>query len=71
MKPSDWKRPSASDGKQYVYLVAKSSSPQLTFMKEAVILVQKHSGYVFLQTDKPVYTPNQNGMIQQIFLFHT
>ncbi|XP_070581805.1 complement C3-like [Ptychodera flava] len=45
--------------KKYVYLVAKSDSPELTFQKEEVILVSFRSGYVFIQTDKPIYTPEQ------------
>ncbi|CAM4693299.1 unnamed protein product [Caretta caretta] len=41
------------DGKQYVAVQAKS--PQ--FNLEKVVLVTFHSGYIFIQTDKTIYTP--------------
>lgn len=52
-----------SDGStiQYVSLVAKSTNGRLIFEKEKVILLSRQSGYIFIQTDKPVYTPNQEG----------
>ncbi|XP_071947324.1 venom factor-like [Antedon mediterranea] len=51
---------------QYVYLVAKSESPALTFTKESRILVTYRHGYVFIQTDKPIYTPEQHVRIRVI-----
>ncbi|XP_078580350.1 complement C3-like [Branchiostoma floridae x Branchiostoma japonicum] len=51
--------PESTATKRYVYLVAKSDDPQLTFQKEAQVLLSFQQGYVFVQTDKPIYTPNQ------------
>ena len=32
----------------------------------ARVLVSKHKGYIFIQTDQPIYNPNQKGkMVQQ------
>ncbi|XP_063409247.1 venom factor-like [Mytilus trossulus] len=55
-----------SDGNtiQYVSLVAKSTNGRLIFEKEKVILLSRQSGYIFIQTDKPVYTPNQEVRIR-------
>ncbi|XP_067296794.1 complement C3-like [Pseudorasbora parva] len=39
--------------KQYVYLQAQFSSHTL----EKVVMVSFQSGYIFVQTDKPIYTP--------------
>lgn len=47
----------SSVGKQYVYLVAKSDDGH--FHKEAKILLSYREGIVFMQTDKPIYTPRQ------------
>lgn len=47
--------------KQYVYLVAKSDDGHFQFHKEAKILLSYRDGMVFIQTDKPVYTPRQSG----------
>lgn len=47
--------------KQYVYLVAKSDDGHFQFQKEAKILLSYRDGMVFIQTDKPVYTPRQSG----------
>ncbi|XP_053187520.1 complement C3-like isoform X2 [Scomber japonicus] len=41
------------DMKQYVYLQAQFPDQQL----EKVVLVSFHSGYIFIQTDKTLYTP--------------
>ncbi|XP_019632208.1 PREDICTED: ophiophagus venom factor-like [Branchiostoma belcheri] len=51
--------PESRATKRYVYVVAKSDDPQLTFQKEAQVLLSNQQGYVFVQTDKPIYTPNQ------------
>uniref|UniRef100_A0A8C3HK51 Uncharacterized protein n=1 Tax=Chrysemys picta bellii TaxID=8478 RepID=A0A8C3HK51_CHRPI len=45
------------DGKQYVAIQARS--PQ--FNLEKVVLVTFHSGYIFIQTDKTIYTPGSTG----------
>ncbi|CAH3019175.1 unnamed protein product [Porites evermanni] len=49
----------ASVDKQYVYLVAKSDDAHYQFHKEAKILLSYRDGMVFIQTDKPIYTPKQ------------
>ena len=45
------------DMKQYVYLQAQFPDQQL----EKVVLVSFHSGYIFIQTDKTLYTPGSKG----------
>uniref|UniRef100_A0A8D0GWV1 Complement C3 n=1 Tax=Sphenodon punctatus TaxID=8508 RepID=A0A8D0GWV1_SPHPU len=40
---------------QYVLVQAQGSSPSFTLKK--AILVSFHSGYIFIQTDKTIYTP--------------
>ncbi|XP_062866793.1 complement C3-like isoform X2 [Trichomycterus rosablanca] len=42
--------------KQYVYVLAEFPSIQL----EKVVMVSFQSGYIFIQTDKSIYTPNTN-----------
>ncbi|XP_073445804.1 venom factor-like isoform X2 [Dendrobates tinctorius] len=49
----------SSDINEKQYVIVHASSPQL-FNIEKVILVSPHTGYIFIQTDKPIYTPNQN-----------
>ncbi len=43
--------------KQYVYLQAQFPGHLL----EKVVLVSFQSGYIFIQTDKTIYTPNSKG----------
>ncbi|CAM4681622.1 complement C3 [Caretta caretta] len=45
--------PKDAQKKQYVYIEAKSS----LFTLEKVVLLSLHSGYIFIQTDKTIYTP--------------
>lgn len=52
--------PKEAKNNQYVYLQARS--PQFTL--EKVVLVSFHSGYIFIQTDKPIYTPRSTGESQ-------
>ncbi|KAG2470714.1 VCO3 factor, partial [Polypterus senegalus] len=47
-----------SRGNQFVYLQAISPF----FTLEKIIVVSSHVGYVFLQTDKPVYNPGDTGL---------
>ncbi len=60
VEPSDLPDANSVD-KQYVYLVAKSDDAHFQFHKEARILLSYRDGMVFIQTDKPIYTPRQRG----------
>uniref|UniRef100_A0A8C3HKP4 Uncharacterized protein n=1 Tax=Chrysemys picta bellii TaxID=8478 RepID=A0A8C3HKP4_CHRPI len=57
----------SKDGKQYVAIQARS--PQ--FNLEKVVLVTFHSGYIFIQTDKTIYTPGSTvlGAFIRLFIF--
>ena len=44
-------------GKQFVSVTARVAQVTL----EKVLLVSLHSGHIFLQTDKPIYTPGSTG----------
>lgn len=46
--------------KQYVYLQAQFPDRLL----EKVVLVSFQSGYIFIQTDKTLYTPNTKGEVK-------
>lgn len=46
--------------KQYVYLQAQFPDRLL----ETVVLVSFQSGYIFIQTDKTLYTPNSKGEVK-------
>lgn len=48
---------------RYVYLIAKSDDGHFQFHKEVKILLSFKNGMVFIQTDKPIYTPKQKGKI--------
>ncbi|XP_027048067.1 ophiophagus venom factor-like [Pocillopora damicornis] len=61
--PQDLSDPSSVD-KQYIYLIAKSDDGHFQFHKEAKILLSYKDGVVFIQTDKPVYTPRQSVKIR-------
>uniref|UniRef100_A0A8C0G857 Complement C3 n=1 Tax=Chelonoidis abingdonii TaxID=106734 RepID=A0A8C0G857_CHEAB len=52
------------DGKQYV--AVQATSPQ--FNLERVVLVTFHSGYIFIQTDKTIYTPGSTGTTPEDFI---
>ncbi|KAM7441116.1 hypothetical protein ABFA07_009760 [Porites harrisoni] len=53
-----------SVNKQYVYLVAKSDDGHFQFHKEAKILLSYRDRMVFIETDKPIYTPRQTVKIR-------
>lgn len=61
VRPEDL-RDTEPDEKQYIYLVAQSLSPHLAFIKHTKILVSPRNAVVFIQTDKPIYTPGNTGM---------
>ncbi|XP_007900925.2 complement C5 [Callorhinchus milii] len=52
--------PISKDKPQYVYLAASSSD----FTKEEKVPVSHQNGLLFIQTDKPVYTPDQSVKIR-------
>ncbi|XP_033763816.1 LOW QUALITY PROTEIN: complement C3-like [Pecten maximus] len=56
------------DIQSYVYLVARSDDPRLSFVNETMILMERNTGFVFVQTDKPIYTPHQEVKIRVITL---
>ncbi|XP_072254991.1 complement C3-like [Pyxicephalus adspersus] len=43
----------ATNNKQYVFVVVRSTKCSL----QKVVLLSFHSGYIFVQTDKPIYNP--------------
>lgn len=55
MQPADLPRTDTSD--KYLYLEAVS--PHFTRFKK--IPVSYENGFLFVHTDKPVYTPDQSG----------
>jgi len=52
--------------KQYVYLQAQFPDVEL----EKVVLVSFQFGYIFIQTDKTLYTPNSKGELYQCWETH-
>uniref|UniRef100_A0A8C3HKP2 Uncharacterized protein n=1 Tax=Chrysemys picta bellii TaxID=8478 RepID=A0A8C3HKP2_CHRPI len=52
------------NSKRNQYVVVKATFPQQTL--EKVVLVHFHSGYIFIQTDKTIYTPGSR-VLSRIF----
>ncbi|XP_068695726.1 LOW QUALITY PROTEIN: venom factor-like [Montipora foliosa] len=50
--------------KRYAYLVAETNETELTIDKEVKVLVSYSDGIVLLQTDKPIYTPQQSESLE-------
>lgn len=44
---------------RYAYVTV--SCPELGFEETKQVLLSYEEGFLFIQTDKPVYTPNQSG----------
>ena len=57
--PEDVPEVEDDDVTQYVYLVAHAAAAG--FQKETIVLLSANSHYVFIQTDKPLYTPRETG----------
>ena len=48
-------------GNKFIILVAQANTPQIQFENRQTILLSHQAGFVFIQTDKPLYTPSQRG----------
>uniref|UniRef100_A0A8C3H6J2 C4a anaphylatoxin n=1 Tax=Chrysemys picta bellii TaxID=8478 RepID=A0A8C3H6J2_CHRPI len=49
--------------KPYILLVAESKELFKEHAQHTRILLSSKKGYIFIQTDKPIYTPNTKGMV--------
>ncbi|KAJ6657699.1 hypothetical protein lerEdw1_002200 [Lerista edwardsae] len=58
--------PNRGQNKQYVYVQATSQ----LFTLEKIVLLSFHSGYIFIQTDKPIYTPGSTVMYRLFTIGH-
>ncbi|XP_075758420.1 A.superbus venom factor 1 [Pelodiscus sinensis] len=56
------------DSKQNQYVVVQAKFPQKTL--EKVVLVHFHSGYIFIQTDKTIYTPGSTVLFRIFTMGH-
>ena len=48
-------------GTQYVIIEATWEPTSVSSSMEKLVLVAPHAGYIFIQTDKTIYTPEQSG----------
>lgn len=48
-------------GQQYVIIRATWAPISTTSFMEKIVPVAPHAGYIFIQTDKPIYTPEHLG----------
>lgn len=48
-------------GQQYVIIRATWTPTSASSFMEKMVLVAPHAGYIFLQTDKTIYTPEHLG----------
>ena len=48
-------------GTQYVIIEATWAPTSVSSSMEKLVLVAPHAGYIFIQTDKTIYTPEQSG----------
>ncbi|XP_067416524.1 A.superbus venom factor 1-like [Emydura macquarii macquarii] len=56
------------DSRQNQYVVVQAQFPQRTL--EKVVLVHFHSGYIFIQTDKTIYTPGSTVLFRIFTVGH-
>lgn len=45
----------------YVYLAAEGLGSDTSARSEVILPLNLSPGYIFIQTDKPIYTPDQTG----------
>ncbi|KAK9513649.1 hypothetical protein VZT92_027165 [Zoarces viviparus] len=53
------------------YLLLVAVSPSFDFRKTTKVLISKHRGYIFIQTDQPIYNPTQKVRYRMFTLDHT